>query len=239
MKAEIIENERILNFWPIRRSNDLYIYSILDNQKKGIVPLSSMHTSIHGALIVWFLGTKKYRSEIKCLEMGTFCGANIAAIAKSLPYIEYTTVDIDMNDERLSGFYNLGNDVMKQMKVNRGILVTEEFQNVSFLKMSTTKLYSAMAHTGFDLYWIDADHESFGPYNDLNYALTTWNDGSIIMMDDIILEKGNPSIEAIKYLRQDYEFDYFMVQKREESKKYVAVIHSKKNAIVSYLKSKV
>ena len=123
MKAEIIENERILNFWPIRRSNDLYIYSILDNQKKGIVPLSSMHTSIHGALIVWFLGTKKYRSEIKCLEMGTFCGANIAAIAKSLPYIEYTTVDIDMNDERLSGFYNLGNDVMKQMKVIRGILV--------------------------------------------------------------------------------------------------------------------
>ena len=53
-------------------------------------------------------------------------------------------------------------------------------------------------------------------------------------MDEIILEKGNPSIEAIKYLRQDYNRLFYEAKGRKQ--KVRCRIYSKKNAIVSYLK---
>ena len=235
MKNKVIEYNKLLNYGPIAKTFELYQFNIVNNCNKGLKPLSRMHTSIHGALIIWFLSRVKRKNNINFLEMGTFCGANIAAISQILPDVKYTTVDLQINDERLSDFYCINKDSGLIIKNNREILGSRQYSNVTFLEMSTTRLFNSIGHKNFDLYWIDADHENFGPFNDLNFGLSTWTEESIIMMDDIILNDTNPSIKAINSLKQDYEFEYLFTQKRNGMNKYICIIYSKNNTIVKEL----
>ena len=91
--------------------------------------------------------------------------------------------------------------------------------------MSSTMLHRSLPQQNYDLIWIDGDHTTFGPYNDLHYALTVADANTLILMDDVFAnDPSNATIAALRYLEADYELNYIFIQKRRNEEKVIAAI---------------
>ncbi len=210
----------------IHNSNILYQDAWKNIQKRKLMDtiMSKMNTSIHGSIIVWWLSQYKMKNT-KLLEIGTFCGTNAMAISSILPNVSITTIDLRSDDKRLKGFYSLPANSIEAMKRNRSRLNSEQCPNISFLEMSSTMLHRSLPQQNYELIWIDGDHTTFGPYNDLHYALTVADANTLILMDDVFAnDPSNATIAALRYLEADYELNYIFIQKRRNEEKVIAAI---------------
>ena len=145
------------------------------------------------------------------------------AIGYAMPNTSIITIDLKSNDARLKDFYALPAHGLETIIKNRAKINSDCYPNISFLEMSSTM--RSLPQQLFEIVWIDGDHTSFGPYNDLHYSLKVTDKNSLIMMDDVSPNDPNDAtIAALRYLESDYELNCVFIQKRRHKEKLIAAI---------------
>lgn len=189
----------------------------------------SRTTSIHPEIIAYLLDSI---NSPHFFEIGTFEGFIPLLVSELYPDARVMTVDIPFEDRRNSGVYDINPKRKERIIKNRGMI--NSLPGKTSLILSSQLLWKDFypLKTKIDLAWLDGDHSGFSPYNDIMFALHNLHPNGVILCDDVVpSDPHDPTINALRFISQDFSLKAGLIQKRSESdRKFIMSISFNKSS---------
>lgn len=174
-------------------------------------------TSIHWLLFACI--SKTHNNVNNILEIGTYNGITTRLLSYLFKNSNITTVDLPISDPILKTSYSRENEDLFN-KYKKEQLYNVQSENINFIEANSFFLPEKLNESKFDLIWVDGGHHYPEIAWDICNAYHMCNDGGIIMVDDIIMDKkgyrdsqvspdGYFVLEYMK-MRMDINITYFL-----------------------------
>lgn len=235
-KIKKIQEDKFRQF-DLDRQSAIQLISNIKNEYPFLNrEMSSEHELIFSALSL----NNKYKFK-NILEIGTHDGANAFLLSKLFPSSKIMTWDLDEKNSYFINSYNRANKIFLKKFLLRRNKIIKLNKNIIFKKKNS--LFLAFEKKEFDLIWIDGSHGYPMIAFDIINCLRLCNRKSIILIDDIYLNKiskydstynSNGGLESLEQLKHENVIKYELFFKRINiknnifKKKFIAIVKKNK-----------
>ena len=144
----------------------------------------SEHLVLLGALSV------KLPDARNVMEVGTYDGRTALMLAHLFPQATITTLDLPPTDPVYLSSYEVART--KQFVTKRDEILRRN-PRVKFVEVNSLRLTNDAGSTGFDVVWVDGDHDFPVVGIDLANAVRLLRPGGYLMCDDVVTAKPSRS----------------------------------------------
>jgi len=144
----------------------------------------SEHLVLFGALSV------KLPDARNVMEVGTYDGRTALMLAHLFPQATITTIDLPPTDPVYLSSYEVART--KQFVTKRDEILRRN-PRVKFVEVNSLSLTNDAGSTGFDVVWVDGDHDFPVVGIDLANAVRLLRPGGYLMCDDVVTAKPSRS----------------------------------------------